>query len=275
MSLFAGKIIPKSAVEIEKIRESSIIVSKTLALMAKMLKPGITGLELDAAAEQFILDQGGKPAFKGYRGFGYSLCISLNDAVVHGIPSDRPLKSGDVISVDCGVEKNGYFGDSAYTFGLGEIAPDVAKLIRVTHESLYKGLEFARGNCRIGDISFAIQQHTEKAHNYGVVRDLVGHGIGSHLHEPPDVPNFGKRGNGLKLQENWTIAVEPMINQGSREVYQHRDKWTILTRDKMPSAHFEHTVRIGAEKVETLSDHSFIETEIKNNPEIANISINI
>ena len=275
MNLFRDRITQKSAEEVEKIRVSAILVSKTLALMGEMLRPGITGLELDIAAEKFIRSHGASPAFKGYRGFRHSLCISINDQVVHGIPNDKPILPGDIVSVDCGVEKQGYFGDSAYTFIIGEVPPEYAQLVKVTYESLYKGIAFAKANNRIGDISFAVQEHTERKYNYGVVKDLVGHGIGKNLHEPPDVPNYGKRGNGLRLKEHWVIAIEPMINLGTREVVTARDNWTIQTRDGKPSAHFEHTVRIGTDGAEILSDNTFIEDAIKNNAEIAKISINI
>lgn len=275
MSLFSPKVSIKSAEEVAKIRESALIVSKALALIAANLKVGVTGLSLDKLAEEFILDSGGKPAFKGFHGFPNSLCISVNDAVVHGIPSDRPFASGDILSIDCGVEKNGYFGDSAYTFGLGDVDSETVELLRITHESLYRGIEYARVGFRLGDIGWAIQEFTEKQHGYGVVRDLVGHGIGTDLHEPPQVPNYGKRGNGMKLEEGWVIAIEPMINMGTKNVYHAKDKWTILTADHKPSAHFEHTLRVGKNSAEILSDHSFLEEEIKNNTDIVNISKNI
>ena len=275
MSLFSPKVPVKNTEEIARIRESALIVSRTLALIAANLRIGMTGLELDRLAEDFIVQNGAKPAFKGFHGFPNSLCISLNDAVVHGIPSDRPFVSGDILSIDCGVLKNGYYGDSAYTFALGEIDQAATDLLRITNESLYRGIEFARVGYRIGDIGWAIQEHTEKKHGYGVVRDLVGHGIGTELHEPPQVPNYGKRGNGMKLEAGWVIAIEPMINMGTRNVFQARDKWTILTADHKPSAHFEHTVLIGREKAEILSDHSLVENEIKNNADIVKISENI
>ena len=251
----------KNREEIELMRESALMVSRALGIIAKEIKPGITPLHLDALAEEYIRDNGGIPAFKGYPGvtpFPASLCISINDAVVHGIPTNKPLKEGDIISVDCGVKKNGFYGDHAYTFAVGEVSPEIQKLIDVTKESLYLGIEQMQSGNRVGDISYAIQQHAEK-HGYGVVRELVGHGLGKNLHEEPEVPNYGKRGDGPKLKEGMVLAIEPMINMGTKNIKQLKDGWTILTADGKPSAHFEHDVAIVDGKPEILSSYAFIE----------------
>ncbi|MFO0321825.1 MAG: type I methionyl aminopeptidase [Bacteroidota bacterium] len=251
-------IILKTREEIELMRESALSVSKTLGMIAKEIKPGVTTLFLDKLAEEFIRDNGGIPLFKGMYDFPNTLCMSLNESVVHGIPNDKPLKEGDIISVDCGVLKNGFCGDHAYTFPVGEIKPEVQKLLDVTLESLYLGIEqFKIGN-RIGDIGFAIQQHAEK-NGYGVVRELCGHGLGKKLHEDPEVPNYGKRGDGPKIKDGMVIAIEPMINMGSRNIKQLKDGWTILTADAKPSAHFEHNVAVIDGKPEILSTFKFIE----------------
>ena len=255
-------IIIKTREEIELMRESALIVSKTLGIIAKEIKPGVTSLYLDKLAEEYIRDNGGIPAFKGYgdkrNPFPATLCMSLNSAVVHGVPNDRPLEEGDIISVDCGIIKNGYVGDHAYTFAVGEISPAVKKLLDVTKECLYIGIEqFKQGN-RIGDIGFAIQQHAEK-HGYGVVRELCGHGVGKHLHEEPEVPNYGKRGTGPMIKDGMVIAIEPMINMGTRNIRQLKDGWTILTADGKPSAHFEHDVAQIDGKPEILSTFQYIE----------------
>lgn len=255
----------KSKAEIELMRESSLLVSETLALLAASIKPGITTLQLDKLAEEFIRDNKAKASFKGYHGFPYTCCISVNDAVVHGFPTAKELVSGDVVSVDVGVFKNGFHGDSAYTFGVGEISEEVKQLMRVTKESLYKGIEKASHGNRVGDIAFAIQEHTEKKHGYGVVRDLVGHGLGKELHEEPQVPNFGKRGTGAKLKEGLVIAIEPMINLGTREVFHDKDGWTIRTADGKPSAHYEHDVCIQKGKADILSSFEKIEAAEKAN----------
>lgn len=249
----------KSKAEIELMRESSLLVSDTLALVAASIKPGVTTLQLDKIAEEFIKDNKASASFKGYHGFPFTCCISVNDAVVHGFPTKDELKNGDVISVDVGVFKNGFHGDSAYTFGVGEIGEEIKKLMRVTKESLYKGIEKATHGNRVGDIAFAIQEHTEKIHGYGVVRDLVGHGLGRELHEEPQVPNFGKRGTGAKLKEGLVIAIEPMINLGTKDVFHDKDGWTIRTADGKPSAHYEHDVCIQKGKADILS--SFVKIE--------------
>jgi len=253
----------KTEEEIELIRESSLLVAKTHAEVAKLIQPGVTSLELDKVAEEFIRDNGGIPAFKGYSGFPNTLCVSPNEQVVHGIPNNEPLESGTILSLDCGVKKNGFFGDSAFTYEVGEIAQDVKDLLRVTRESLYKGIEAAVAGNRIGDIGFAVQLHAER-HSYGVVRELVGHGVGENLHESPEVPNYGKRGRGVKLQEGLVIAIEPMINMGVKEIIQLNDGWTIKTADLKPSAHFEHTIVVRKGEAEILSSFDFIDEVLKN-----------
>ena len=250
--------ILKTREEIELMRESALSVSCTLGMLAKEIKPGVTSLYLDKLAEEFIRDNGGIPGFKGLYGFPNTLCMSLNSAVVHGIPTDIPMEEGDIISVDCGVLKNGYYGDHAYTFGVGEIKPEVQRLLDVTKESLYIGIEQFKAGNRIGDISWAIQNHAEK-NGYGVVRELTGHGLGRNMHEEPEVPNFGKRGNGPLLKNGLVIAIEPMINMGTRNVKYAKDGWTILTADKKPSAHFEHDVALIDGKPEILSTFKYIE----------------
>ncbi len=257
-----GKVYYKTEDEIGLLRESSLLVGKTLAEVAKLIKPGITTLDLDAVAEEFIRDNDAVPGFKGYGGFPNSLCTSVNAEVVHGIPNDRPLEEGDVVSVDCGVLKNGFYGDSAYTFAVGQIAPEVEALLRVTKESLDLAIEQAVAGMRIGDIGYAVQNHAE-SHGYGVVRELVGHGLGKSLHESPEVPNYGRRGNGMKLREGLVLAIEPMINLGVKEVRQAEDGWTIVTADGLPSAHFEHDVVIRKGKAEVLSTFKWIEEVLK------------
>lgn len=251
-------IILKTREEIELMRESALSVSKTLGMLAKEIKPGVTSLYLDKLAEEFIRDNGGVPGFKGLYGFPNTLCMSLNAAVVHGIPTDIPMEEGDIISVDCGVLKNGFYGDHAYTFGVGEIKPEVQKLLDVTKESLYIGIEQFKSGNRIGDISWAIQNHAEK-NGFGVVRELVGHGLGKKMHEDPEVPNYGKRGDGPKLKDGMVIAIEPMINMGTRNIKQLKDGWTILTADKKPSAHYEHNVALVDGKPDILSTFKYIE----------------
>ncbi|MCW3103948.1 MAG: methionine aminopeptidase type [Bacteroidetes bacterium] len=253
----------KTKDEIELIRESSLLVGKTLAEVAKVIKPGVTTLSLDKVAYEFINDNKAVPAFLNYNGFPNSLCISVNAHVVHGLPGKYTLKDGDIVSVDCGVVKNGFFGDSAYTFAIGEVKPEVLNLLKVTKESLYKAIEFCMAGKRIGDISEAVQSHAEK-NGYSVVRELVGHGIGKSLHESPEVPNYGKKGNGLVLQEGLVIAIEPMINMGKKAIIQENDGWTIRTADNLPSAHFEHTVAIGKNKADILSSFEFVEEVLKN-----------
>lgn len=252
------KIYLKTAEEIELIRNSSLLVSKALAEVAKIIRPGIKTMELDSLAETFIRDNGGVPAFLNYNGFPNSLCISLNDQVVHGFPGKYELKEGDIVSVDCGVVLNSFVGDSAYTFAVGEIDSETKRLLQITQESLIKGIEKAVVGMRIGDIAFAVQQHAE-SHGYGVVKELVGHGVGYKLHEKPEVPNYGKRGSGIKLEEGMVIAIEPMINQGKAGVKFWKDGWTVSTVDAKPSAHFEHTVAVKKGKADILSTFQYIE----------------
>jgi methionyl aminopeptidase len=252
----------KTHEEIELIRQSSLLVGKTLAAVAREIREGISTSALDKIAEDFIRSHNGVPAFKGYRGFPGTLCVSVNAQVVHGIPGKYELKPGDVISVDCGVKMNGYYGDSAYTFPVGEVKPEVLQLLKVTKESLYRGIEKAVAGGRLGDVSEAIQSHAEH-HGYGVVRELVGHGVGKHLHEEPEVPNYGRKGSGQKLAAGLVIAIEPMINMGTKKINQDRDGWTITTADGMPSAHFEHTIAVGNGKADILSSFEEIEQVLK------------
>jgi methionyl aminopeptidase len=247
----------KSPDEIALMRESAQLVSKTLGLLATEIKPGATGLHLDRLAEEFIRDNGGIPGFKGLYGFPNTLCLSLNEMVVHGIPSDRPFAEGDIVSVDCGVVLNGFYGDHAYTFEVGTVSEDTRKLLRVTKESLYIGIDKMRQGNRVNDIGNAIQKHAE-SHGYGVVRELVGHGLGRELHEEPQVPNYGKRGTGKLLQDGLVLAIEPMINRGTHRVVQLKDGWSIVTGDRKPSAHFEHDVALVDGRPVVLSTFDYI-----------------
>lgn len=248
--------------EIEKIRHSALLVGDTLAEVAKMIAPGVKTLELDAMAEAFIRAKGGIPACKGYEGFPYTLCISVNQMVVHGFPSDYVLKEGDIVSVDCVVEKDGYFGDSAYTFTVGNVEEPVRRLLEDTKASLFKGIEQARAGNRTGDIGNAVQQYVE-ARGYGVVRELCGHGVGVHMHEKPDVPNFGHRGSGCLLKKGMVIAVEPMITLGKRNIGVAKDGWGIFTLDGKPAAHFEHSLTITEDGNELLSSFEKVENVLK------------
>lgn len=257
-------IIYKSEEEIELLRESSLLVGKTLAEVAKSIRPGTETIVLDKIAEEFIRDHGAEPGFKGYNGFPYTLCISINDEVVHGFPGHRPLDNGDIVSIDCGVLKNEFYGDSAYTFAVGEVEEEILLLMERTKESLYKAIEVAVEGKRIGDIGHAVQSHVEQ-YGYSVVRDLVGHGLGRNLHEKPEVPNYGRRGSGIKLQEGMVLAIEPMVNLGGRRVEQLADGWTIRTADNKPSAHYEHDVAIRKGKADVLSTFDDIEEVIKQN----------
>ena len=258
-------VIYKSVAETELIRESCKIVNDAIALVASLIKPGISTMELNDKAEEYIRSQDATPSFKNYNGFPYACCISVNDAVVHGFPTNDKLKEGDVISVDVGAYKNKFHGDSAYTFALGEISDEVKHLMRITKESLYKGIEKAIVGNRVGDISFAVQDYTEKQFGYGVVRELVGHGLGHDLHEDPQVPNYGKRGTGAKLKDGLVIAIEPMINLGGKEVLNDQDGWTIRTADGKPSAHYEHTICVRKGKADVLSSFESIEKAEKAN----------
>ena len=248
--------------EVALLRKSALLVSKTLAEVAVLVRQGVTTLELDRRAEEFIRDNGGKPAFVGYKGYPKTLCTSVNSQIVHGIPSNSVvLKEGDVVSVDCGVLLNGYCGDSAYTFEVGEVEASTRRLLQVTKECLVKGIAMAIVRNRIGDVSHAIQQHAER-HGYSVVRELVGHGIGTKMHEKPEVPNFGRRGSGVRLQKNMVLCIEPMINRGRRNVVEERDGWTVRAKDNQPSAHFELTVVVGEHQADVLSTFSFIEDKL-------------
>ena len=255
-------VFVKTEEEIELIRKSSLLVAKAHAEVARIIKPGITSLQLDAIAEEFILDNGGIPAFKGYNGFPNTLCISPNEQVVHGIPNNLPLTEGTVLSIDCGVLMNNYYGDSAYTYTIGEVDDDILNFLNITKESLFIGINQAVVGNRIGDIGFFIQNHAE-SNGFQVVRELVGHGIGKKLHESPEVPNYGKKGCGVKLVEGMVIAIEPMLNMGTRKINHHSDGWTITTADKKISAHFEHTVAIRKDKAEILSSFDIIEAVLK------------
>lgn len=248
-------------------KEACLLVSKAHELIAKNLKIGITGKELDRLAEEFIRDHNALPSFKGYHGFPYTLCISPNDTVVHGFATDRPFEAEDMVSVDCGVYYKGFHGDCAYSYAFVGVSNEVRKLMQVTKESLYIGISYARAGVKTGDMGSAIQEHCQK-NGYGVVRDLVGHGVGKDLHEPPEVPNFGKKGKGVILKKNVVIAIEPMINMGTKDVYTEKDKWTIRTKDAKVSAHYEHTVRVGLDQPEILTNHTLAEAEIQKNKDL-------
>lgn len=247
----------KSPEEIELMRQSALVVSKTLGVLASEIKPGVTSLYLDKIAEEHIRDLGAIPGFLGLYDFPNTLCISPNAQVVHGIPNNTPLEDGDILSVDCGAILNGYYGDHAYTFEVGEVAPETKKLLQVTKESLYVGIREFKENNRVGDVGYAIQQYCE-SHGYGVVRELVGHGLGRTMHEDPQMPNYGKRGRGKRFKEGLVVAIEPMINMGTHKIQQLRDGWTILTLDRKPSAHFEHDVAIVDGKPQLLSTFDYI-----------------
>jgi methionyl aminopeptidase len=253
----------KSEEEVELLRQSNIIVSKALAEVARMIQPGVTTLQLDERAEEFIRDHGAEPGFKGFRGFPNTLCTSVNSEVVHGIPSNYQLKEGDIISVDCGVLINGYYGDTAFTFAVGEVDDEIGRLMKTTRESLMKGVEQAIAGNRLGDIGHAVQQHAE-SNGFSVVRELVGHGLGIGLHEPPEVPNYGRRGRGPILPDGLVICIEPMINQGGKEVIQERDGWTIRTLDQKPSAHYEYAMVVRKPNADVLSTFDFIDEVLKN-----------
>jgi methionyl aminopeptidase len=256
-------IIYKTPAEIEIMREAAQIVSRALGKVAEAIRPGVTPLELDKIADEYIRSQNAIPGFLGLYDFPNTLCISINEQVVHGIPNNKPLKDGDIISVDCGSIFEGFYGDHAYTFEVGEVAPELKKLLQVTKECLQIGIEQTRVGNRIEDIGWHIHQHAQK-HGYGVVRDLVGHGLGRSMHEEPQVPNYGRRGHGKKIQEGLVIAIEPMINLGTDRVIQAEDNWTIITADGLPSAHFEHDVAVVNGKPEVLSTFKYIEEALAN-----------
>ena len=262
----------KTDEEIELIRKNCLLVCEVLTYVGTALRPGLTGAEIDQQAEQIIRDHKAEPGFKGYRGFPSTLCVSVNNQVVHGIPTEgQVFREGDIVSVDCGVYMNGYYGDAAYTFAIGDVDEKVMKLLRVTNASLYKGIEAAKVGARLGDIGYAVQHYCEREHNYQVVRELVGHGLGRELHEDPQVPNFGKRGRGNKLKDGLVIAIEPMVNMGRKEVVQSKDGWTISTKDKTPSAHFEHTIAIRKDQPDILSDHRGIEAAVRANAHLQEV----
>lgn len=252
-------IFLKSEEEIELLRISNQIIAKTLGELAKIIAPGVSTAQLDKIADEFIRDNGAVPGFLGYGGFPKSICTSVNDQVVHGIPSENAiLKEGDIISVDCGAYINGFHGDSAYTFCVGDVKPEIVALLKATKESLYKGIENATEGKRLGDIGNAIQTYCE-GKGYSVVREMVGHGVGRHLHEDPQVPNYGRRGNGPMLKNGMTIAIEPMINLGKKNIVFENDGWTVRTKDRLPSAHFEHSIAIRKGKADILSGFQYIE----------------
>lgn len=254
-------IIQKTSEEIELMRQSALMVSKTLGMIASVIKPGVTTLELDRLAEEFIRDNGAVPGFKGLYGCPSTLLTSVNEQIVHGLPTNRPIQEGDIVSVDCGAIMNEFYGDHAYTFEIGDVAPETKKLLKVTKESLYVGIrEFKAGN-RVEDVGNAIQRYTE-AEGYGVVRELVGHGLGRKMHEAPEMPNYGKRGRGKMFVEGMVVAIEPMINMGTKNIKQLKDGWTIVTRDGKPSAHFEHNVALVDGKPELLSTFAYVYKEL-------------
>ena len=255
-------LVYKSQEEIEIIRRNNILVSKTLAEVAKLIKPGVTTLELDKIAEEYIRDNGAVPGFLGYGGFPNTLCTSVNDQVVHGIPSDYELRDGDVVSIDCGTIMDGYYGDSAYTFPVGNVSDDVMQLLRTTKESLFLGVEQAIEGNRVGDIGYAVQLHAEKS-GYSVVREMVGHGLGKNMHEAPEVPNYGRRGRGVKLKKGLVLCIEPMINIGTKYIKQDPDGWTIRTLDGKPSAHYELAVAVDKGKADILTTFKYIEEILK------------
>ncbi|AHF15175.1 type I methionyl aminopeptidase [Niabella soli] len=258
----------KTEEQVELMRKSALLVSKTLTEIAKILKPGVTSISLDKKIGEFIKDHNAVPSFLNYNGYPFNSCISVNDVVVHGFPNKRELKNGDIVSIDVGVILEKWHGDHAYTFVIGEPTPEAAQLVAVTKASLFKGIEKATANNRIGDIGFAIQDYTEKQRGYGVVRELVGHGLGQKMHEDPQVPNYGRRGNGMKLASGMVLAIEPMINLGTKDVYTESDGWTVRTKDGKPSVHFEHDVCVRPGKADVLSNYATIEEAEKNNPEL-------
>lgn len=263
-------MICKTNEQVELMRKSALLVSKTLTEVAKILRPGITTLSIDKMIGAFVRDHDAVPSFLNYKGYPFNSCISVNDVVVHGFPGNNQLREGDIVSVDIGVILNGWHGDHAYTFAIGDPGEAVIQLIRVTKESLYKGIEKAVVGNYVGDISWAIQEYTERKYGYGVVRELVGHGLGKNLHEDPQVPNYGKRGSGKKLKDGLVLAIEPMINLGKKDVYTEEDGWTVRTKDGKPSVHFEHNVCVRKNKADILSDYSIIEKAEKENPNLFN-----
>ncbi|MEM6317359.1 MAG: type I methionyl aminopeptidase [Bacteroidota bacterium] len=264
-------VVYKTDEEIELIRTNCLLVCKALTLVAEMIGPGVSGRKIDEQAEQLIRDHGGVPGFKGLYDFPATLCVSVNNQVVHGIPYEQEFKDGDIVSVDCGVYMNDFYGDAAYTFPIGDVEEKVMELCRVTKASLYLGIEQAVVGKRMGDIGYAIQQYTERKHRYGVVRELVGHGVGRILHEGPEVPNYGRRGKGMVMKDGLVIAIEPMINLGKKDVKSYEDG-TVITKDKKPSAHYEHTVAVRRNKADILSNHAPIEAAILKNPNVKEVA---
>jgi methionyl aminopeptidase len=258
----------KNEQQVELMRQSALLVSKTLTEVAKTLRPGLRTIDIDDFIGGFLKDHEAIPSFLHYHGYPFNSCISVNDVVVHGFPGNYELKEGDLVSIDIGVYKNGYHGDHAYTFLIGQPKAEVLELVKITKESLYKGIEKAVAGNRIGDVSYAIQEHTEKKHGYGVVRELVGHGLGKSMHEDPQVPNYGKRGSGPVMKEGLVIAIEPMINLGKKDVYTESDGWTVRTKDGQPSVHFEHDVCVKKGKADILSNYKEIEAAEKANPNL-------
>ncbi|NEN23300.1 type I methionyl aminopeptidase [Cryomorpha ignava] len=252
----------KTEEEIEIMRQSALIVSRTLGLMAEKIAPGVTPLELDKIAYEYIKDQGAEPGFLGFGGFPNSLCISVNEAVVHGIPGKISFKEGDIVSIDCGAVKNGFYGDHAYSFAIGDVSEEAKNLLKVTKESLYLAIAQTIVGNRIGDIGYAIQHHAEK-HGFGVVRELVGHGLGTDMHEDPQVPNYGKRGRGKKIVNGMVLAIEPMINLGTKDILMLDDDWTIVTADRKYSAHFEHDIAVVNGKPDILSSFDYVEDALE------------
>lgn len=266
--ILVSMISYKTNAEVEIMRQNATTISRILAEIAKTLKPGMTTMQLDRQCKQMILDEGGVPTFYHYHGYPHNICASVNEVVVHGFPNNTELKDGDIVSLDLGITKNGFVGEHAYSFVIGEAPEAHLRLVKITKESLYKGIEKAVSGQRVGDIAFAIQDYTERQYGYGVVRELVGHGLGKTMHEDPNVPNYGRRGTGLKLRENLTIAIEPMINLGKRFIYTDKDGWTVRTKDGLPSVHFEHNVCVKKGKAQILSDFSIIEAAEKTNPNL-------
>jgi len=258
----------KTEEQVELMRKSALLVSSTLTEIAKILKAGITTLSIDGVIGTYIKDNSATPSFLNYHGYPFNSCISVNDVVVHGFPSKKELKVGDIVSIDIGIIKDGWHGDHAYTFMIGKPKDEVVKLVRVTKESLYKGIEKSVAGNRLGDIAFAIQEHTERKNGYGVVRELVGHGLGKSMHEDPQMPNYGKRGSGPIMKQGLVLAIEPMINLGRKEVFTEPDGWTVRTKDGKPSVHFEHDVHIRKGKPDVLSDYTGIEAAEKANPNL-------
>ena len=263
-----SKIIYKTAEQIELLRKSNLLVAKTHAEVAKYIQPGITTIKLDNIAREYINDNNAKPSFLNYQGFPNTLCISINDVVIHGIPSKYQIKEGDIVSIDRGVELNSYHGDSAFSYAIGKVDETIWKLMKVTREALYKGIENAVTGKRLGDIGFAVETHA-KNNNFSIVRQMTGHGVGQNLHEKPVVPNYGKRGRGKRIKQGLTIAIEPMINMGGCEIYIEKDGWTARTEDQKPSAHYEHSIAISNGKADILSSFKYIEESIKNNDYIS------